>query len=287
MNKIFQSLKLSLLHVGYAKLDTSWDYDNVISPFSRLYLATEGTAKVFHTYKEIDLKPGYMYLVPSFTYSRYKCDAMHEQYYIHFLEEVGDGISIYDLRAFHYELKASAFDIKCFKRIQELHSHRSLVNEDPRSYDHRSKIAKIEEENDVLPASTFIETQALLQLLLSRFIQNNKSSKMFARSDFYELINYIKEHLHEPLNIADLAKRCNLSPDHFSRVFQQKFGIRPSKYIQTKRIERSETLLLTTNNTLAEIAEKTGWDNVSYFTRVFKKTTGQTPAKFRQERRMI
>lgn len=73
MNKILQSLKLSLLNVGYAKLDTSWDYDNVISPFSRLYLITKGSAKVYHSYEEFDLKPGHLYLVPSFTYSGYQC----------------------------------------------------------------------------------------------------------------------------------------------------------------------------------------------------------------------
>lgn len=284
MNKILQSLKLGLLHAGYTKLDHTWDHDNVISPFSRLYLATEGTAKIYHSYEEIDLKPGYLYLVPSFTYSRYQCASYHEQYYIHFLEEVGDGLSIYDLRDFSYELKANEFDVRCFHRILELHPNRNLKNDDPKIYDIHSKVNQIKKENDLFSAKLLIETQGLLQLLFSRFIQNGKSTNVRIRIGFYEVLNYIKEHLHEPLRVSDLAQRFNLSPDHFSRVFQQKFGMRPSKYIQTIRIERSETLLLTTNNTLAEIAEKTGWESVSYYTRIFKKTNGQTPGQFRKAR---
>mgnify|MGYP000270817492 CR=1 FL=1 len=284
MNKGLQSLKLELLHIGRAKLDASWDYDNVISTFSRLYLVTEGTAKIFHSYEEVDLKPGFLYLIPSFTYSRYQCDSSLEMNYFHFLEEVGDGLSIYDWKDFIYEMEVSELQIKSFERLIALHSGRRLINDDPRVYDNRKTISELIKDNDRMAASILVETQGLMQILFSRFIQNSKSNKIQMRSAIYEVLNYIKEHLHESLTVNDLAKRFNLSPDHFSKVFQQRFGMRPSKYIQTVRIERSETLLLTTNNTLAQIAEKTGWESVSYYTRIFKKVTGQTPGQFRKER---
>ena len=287
MNKILQSLKLGLLHVGYAKLDTSWNYDNVIGPFSRLYLVTKGTAKVYHSYKEFDPKEGYLYFIPSFTYSRYQCSAYHEQFYINFIEEVGDGLSIYDLKDFSYELEATKLDVEHFRRLMELNPNRNLTNDNPKVYDKRGVIANVIQKNNTLSAQAFLETQGLLQLLFSRFIRNSKSSKIHIRSDFYEILNFIKEHLHQPLIVSDLAKKCNLSADHFSRVFQQKFGIRPSKYIQTVRLERSETLLLTTENTLAEIAEKTGWESVSYYTRMFKKKSGKTPGEFRKQRSAV
>ena len=284
MNKILQSLKLTFLHGGYGKLDSTWDYDNVISPFSRLYLVTKGTAKIYHSYEEFDLEPGYLYLVPSFTYSRYRCDDHLELYYIHFLEEVGDGLSIYDMKDFRYGIEANNDHYGYFKKVIELHPKRYLVNDDPTIYDKQKFLLDTIKKNDLLSTKSFIETQGLLQLLFASFIQNSKSSKLNIRSDFHEVLNYIKEHLHEPLTVADLAKHSNLSADHFSRVFQQKFGIRPSKYIQTIRIERSETLLLTTNNTLAEIAEKTGLGTISYLSRMFKLKNGITPGTFRKER---
>lgn len=287
MNRVLQSLKLNLLHAGVAKLDTSWDHDNVISTFSRLFLVTKGSGKIFHSYEEVDLKPGHLYLVPSFTYSRYQCDWQLDLYYLHFLEEVGDGLSIFDLKDFIYEIKFSEFEKKNFERLLELYPQRKLENDDPRIYDNRREISKLEKENDSIAASKLIETQGLLRLLFSHFIKDGKSNKIQVRSAFYEVLNYINERLHETLTINELANRYNLSSDHFSRVFLQKFGMRPSKYIQSVRIERSETLLITTNNTIAQIAEKTGWENVSYYTRVFKKVTGKTPGQFRKERHQL
>jgi YesN/AraC family two-component response regulator len=60
--------------------------------------------------------------------------------------------------------------------------------------------------------------------------------------------------------------------------------MRPNKYIQSKRIERAKLLLLSTNNSLKQIAEKVGLDNSSYFTRIFKNHTGKTPSVFREKR---
>ncbi|MEO9890940.1 AraC family transcriptional regulator [Aurantibacter sp.] len=284
MNKILESLKLDLLHTGHVQLDSNWDYDNVISPFSRIYLITDGNAKIFHSYEEVELKAGYIYLVPSFTYSRYKCDSFLNQYYVHFLEEIGNGLSVYDIKDFIYETVATDFDIQCFKRLVELQPSMSLKNVDVKKYDNQDSIEFIKKNNRLQSAAKLLETQGLLRLLCSRFIKNEKVNKTLIKSGFSDVLNYIKEHLHEDLTVSDLAKNYNLSADHFSRVFQQKFGIRPSKYIQTVRIERSETLLLTTNNTLVEIADKTGWNTVSYFTRMFKKINGKTPGQFRKER---
>ncbi|MRI00159.1 helix-turn-helix domain-containing protein [Kriegella sp. EG-1] len=284
MNKILDSLKLNLLHTGHVQLDDTWDYDNVISPFSRIYLITDGNAKIYHSYEEVNLKAGYLYLVPSFTYSRYKCETYLTQYYVHFIEEIGNGLSIYDIKDFIYETKASEFDVQCFKRLVELQPGMSLKNVDVKKYDNQDSIEFIKKNNRLQPATKLLETQGLLRLLCSRFIKNEKINKTVVKSGFSDVLNYIKEHLHEELLVSDLAKNYNLSADHFSRVFQQKFGIRPSKYIQSVRIERSETLLITTNNTMAEIADKTGWNTVSYYTRMFKKIHGKTPGQFRKER---
>lgn len=287
MNKILRSTKVGLLQVGKEKLDASWDYDNVISAFSRLYLVVAGSGKIYHSYEEVNLQPGQLYLVPSFTYSRYQCTSDLELYYVHFIEEVGDGLSIYDLRDFIYEVTVTDLEKISMERLIALHPKRKLKNDDPRLYDNHMTIANLEKENNALSSSKFLETQGILTFLLSKFILSRKSSKSQVRSDFSDILNYIKEHLHEPLTVKQLAARFNLSSDHFSRVFQKKFGMRPSKYIQSVRIERSETLLLTTKNTIAQIAEKTGWESVSYYTRIFKNVTGKTPGQFRKERQLI
>ena len=277
------SLKLNLLNIGYAKLDNKWDFDNVISPFARIYLITEGIAHVYHNNFKFELKPGYMYLIPSFSYSRYKCDNYHEQYYISFIQEVGNGMSASNLVDFRYELKASEIDKRYFERLLEINPNRTLLNNDPKVYDNKPTLSNFMEKNNDMLAKHYLETNGILKILFSRFIKNTalKQSKTL-ENNLIKVLNHISENLHENLTVGKLANLSNLSIDHFSRSFHKNFGMRPNLYIQSKRVERAQLLLLTTNDTLLEITEKVGFGNVSYFSKIFKKITGQTPGYFRK-----
>tara|TARA_R110000796_G_scaffold22518_1_gene65188 strand:+ start:7000 stop:7869 length:870 start_codon:yes stop_codon:yes gene_type:complete len=286
MSKILQSLKLALLNVGYAKLGPLWDYDDVISPFIRLYYITEGSAMVYHSNEAIELKPGHIYIIPSYTFGRYKCDEYHEQYYISCLEEIKNGYSIFNFSSFIFESKANPMDLYYFKRLLELNPNRQLENNNPKVYDNRPTLMDFEKRNEELSPSAYMETHAILEILTSRFIKdmNTQSTKSNVKKEFGMVLNYIHENLHENLTVKQLADFCHLNTDYFSRVFNESFGMRPNKYIQSKRIERAQLLLLSTNNSLKQIAEKVGLENLSYFNRIFKGHTGVTPGIFREER---
>lgn len=285
MSKILQSLKLALLNTGYAKLDPLWDFDDVISPFIRLYYITTGSAMVYHSNQVIKLKPGHIYLIPSYTFGRYKCDDYHEQYYISCLEEIKNGYSIFNFSSFIYESEATPMDLYYFKRILELNPNRQLKNNNPKVYDNRPTLMDFEKKNEELSLSEYLETHAILEILLSRFIQDthSQSPKTNVKKEFGMVLNHIHENLHEALTVKQLANFCHLNTDYFSRVFHENFGMRPNKYIQSKRIERAQLLLLSTNNSLKQIAEKVGLENMSYFTRIFKNHTGKTPGNFREQ----
>jgi len=285
MKKVLQSLNLSLLNVGYAQLDHSWNYDNVISPFARIYYITKGAAKVYHNGLEFTLKPNHLYLIPSYTYSRYKCDTYHEQYYISVLEEIKNGVSIFNETSFMYEIKGQPSDLSCFKRLLAINPNRALVDDDPEIYDNRPTLLDFRKKNESLSSSEYLETTGLLQIIFSRFIKEQKKTdpKLSNTSnDLSQVLGYIDENLHNTITIEELASFCHLSPDYFSRKFNQKFGMRPNLYMQSKRIERAQLLLLTTNDSLKKIAEKVGLENLSYFSRIFKKHSGKTPGVFRK-----
>ncbi|MEZ4969562.1 MAG: AraC family transcriptional regulator [Flavobacteriaceae bacterium] len=284
MSKILQSLKLALLNVGYAKLGPQWDYDDVISPFVRLYYITKGNAMIYHSNVAIELKPDRIYLIPSYTFGRYKCDHYHEQYYISCLEELKNGYSIFNFGSFVYELEANPIDLYYFKRLLALNPNRQLENYNPKVYDNRPTLMDFERKNEESSPSSYMETHAILGILLSRFIKNPKSINANEKREFGMVLNYIHENLHKNLSVKELADFCHLNTDYFSRVFNENFGMRPNKYIQSKRIERAQLLLLSTNNSLKQIAEKVGLENLSYFTRIFKTHTGVTPGAFRGKR---
>lgn len=285
MNQLLRALQLSLLNIGYAQLGKEWDFDNVFSPFTRIYYIAKGNAKVFHSNQEFGLKPGYLYLIPSYTYSRYKCDTYHEQYYISCFEGMGNGPSVYNLCHFEYEVAAQEMDLYYFERLLALNPERSLTNNNPQAYDNRPTLDRFEQSNNDLTAQDYLETHAILSLLFSRFVTHSKISDRGTQTQWEigDILNYIGENLHLKIDVKQLADYSNLNSDYFSRMFKEKVGIRPNPYIQAKRIERAQLLLLTTNNSLKQIASKVGFENLSYFSRVFKKHAGKSPGSFRKE----
>jgi YesN/AraC family two-component response regulator len=283
MNTSLQSLKTTLLNIDHVHLNSKWNYDNVISPFSRLYLIKSGHAIVHHHERIFHLKPGYLYLIPSFTYSRYKCTKYIEQVYAHFLEEVGSGLSIYNIKTFQYEVKANALAKQLFNRLLQLNPNRSLLQDNPKVYDNISSLKSFDEKNNSQASSDYLETNGILQILLSQFIEEKNVIYHPASNKVTEILHYISEHLSETLTVDSLAKRCHINTDYFSRLFKQQTGVRPVKYIQQKRIERAKILLATTNHSMQTIADMIGLPNISYFSRLFLKHTDKAPGAYKKE----
>lgn len=284
MNKSLHSLRITLLNIDHVHLDKRWNYDNVVSPFSRLYYIKSGRARVYHHDSVFELKAGHLYLIPSFTFSRYKCDHKMEQIYVHFLEEVGVGLSIYNLRSFQYEVKANSMSRQLFERLLLLNPNRSLSAEDPKVYDNRPSLNNFEARNNSVAARNFIETHGILQVLLSQFIEEKSPNQVhYKAGKITETLHYISENLQKELTVQHLAQRCHVNPDYFSRLFKEQTGIRPLRYLQNKRIERAQILISTTNHSLQEIADLVGLPNISYFSRVFSKLTSKSPATYRKE----
>ena len=95
-------------------------------------------------------------------------------------------------------------------------------------------------------------------------------------------LNYIDNNLQQSILVSDLAELMCISADHFSRIFRRVIGMGPSQYIQTKRIERAQTLLLTSRLSIKEIAETVGIPNLSQFSKLFSKQTNHSPREYRE-----
>ncbi|AEE95683.1 AraC family transcriptional regulator [Mahella australiensis] len=93
-------------------------------------------------------------------------------------------------------------------------------------------------------------------------------------------VDYINEHYDTPITIADLAECAGLSPTYFEAEFKRIMGCTPIEYINNLRIDRSIELLLAGNYTIGEIAEKVGFSDIFYFSRVFKNKKGVSPTNY-------
>jgi AraC-like DNA-binding protein len=79
------------------------------------------------------------------------------------------------------------------------------------------------------------------------------------------------------------AALCNMSPSYFYREFREYAGMSPAKYRNYIRINVAKSDLLNTNMTVKEIAEKVGFDDALYFSRIFSSIAGMSPTAFKRE----
>src|ERR1700733_8033540 len=93
---------------------------------------------------------------------------------------------------------------------------------------------------------------------------------------------HIESGLEGSLPVEDLAKRVSLSPSHFCRVFKESFGESPHGYITKLRVERARTLMLTTSESLSQIALACGLADQAHLCRCFRRVTGTTPGFWRR-----
>ncbi|MDF2722092.1 MAG: transcriptional regulator [Paenibacillus sp.] len=97
-----------------------------------------------------------------------------------------------------------------------------------------------------------------------------------------QAVQHIRSHYHEPFDRREWAKKLSLSPGHLTVLFKQYTGYAPMPYIVTLRMERAKQLLRTTELPIRRIAEEVGYPDPLYFSRVFSKEIGISPARFRQ-----
>ena len=91
-----------------------------------------------------------------------------------------------------------------------------------------------------------------------------------------------KEYADENLNLRSLAEKVYLSPSYLSNVFRQETGETLSDYLTGIRIEHAKRMLKERKLTLYYIAIAVGYQDASYFARVFRKVTGMSPSQYRE-----
>lgn len=96
---------------------------------------------------------------------------------------------------------------------------------------------------------------------------------------------YIDQNYTEDISLGSIAAEFFISTDHLSHIFKSRFGVSPINYLINRRIIKAQTLLANTSESVNTISGIVGYDNVSYFSTLFRKVVGMTPANFRLESR--
>lgn len=111
---------------------------------------------------------------------------------------------------------------------------------------------------------------------------DSKHKNIIGKAINYMTLNYAKD-----ITLAELADYVGYSHSHFSKVFKEEMGCGFRVYLNELRVEKSKSLLLAGVASLSEICSMCGFEDQSYYCKVFKKVTGVTPDKFRKQGRHI
>ena len=102
------------------------------------------------------------------------------------------------------------------------------------------------------------------------------------REKIKTLLRHIEDHYGDRLTVEEAAGMCFYSKSHFMKFFRQHMGCSFVDYLNDYRLAMAAGFLASTGDTVTEIAQRCGFDNISYFNRLFKRKYGQAPAAYRK-----
>ncbi len=98
-----------------------------------------------------------------------------------------------------------------------------------------------------------------------------------------DAVVYIESHLHDKLQVSDLAKRASMSETAFRVAFKAAVGDAPNQHILNLRLEKAKEMLANETVSLADVAAALTFYDTAFFCKIFKKYTGVTPTQYRQQ----
>ncbi|MHA6259844.1 helix-turn-helix domain-containing protein [Sporosarcina sp. CAU 1771] len=113
------------------------------------------------------------------------------------------------------------------------------------------------------------------------YVLTERKSPLLKHTTVNKVIRYINEEVESPLTVEAIAKRFDVSTSHLSRIFREHAKITLVEYINIRKVEESQYYLRFSEKRIEDISNQFHFCNQSYFTRIFKKYTGETPKKFR------
>lgn len=282
MNLQVEQMHPLVLNVGLAVHNADWNWKNVNSPFTRLYYVTEGSAQIELPDGIYTLSPKHMYFIPAFTIHTNICKSNFVHYYLHIYEDHYSDNDWLDHWKFPVEIEATDLDLALFKRLCEINPHMTLQKSDPTTYDNNPTLMQNLIKNRQRAFCDKVESRGIVFQLLSRFFKQGQSKIEMEDNRIAKTVLYIRKHLNEAIELEKLAEISCLSKDHFIRLFKKELGTTPLQYINQKKIEKAQLLLIKEELAVKEIAFQLAFDDYSYFNRLFKKTTGVTPQEYRR-----
>ena len=125
------------------------------------------------------------------------------------------------------------------------------------------------------------EEVSKLSALSSKPLEKDGNVVYMDESEITQLLQYVEDHFREEISREQLSEMFYFDPDYITKIFKKETGMSFKNYVIEKRLSLAKDLLRNTDYSVSDISMRVGYDNYSYFTRLFKKSYGLTPVDYR------
>ncbi len=249
-----KKIALEVLTMEYTRLNPLWNYQNVTSPFTRIYFATDGEGEILCNNKTYFVKKGQIVIIPSMTKYSCKCKNFLNKYYAH-VSVIGPN------------------------RLDVLSDINKIIVL-PDDEDITNKLATLKNNNTYENA---LEIKLLLFTVLLKALKHENitlgESKIYSPL-IEKAIDYIDKNLNANLKIEQIALALSVSKITLQKRWSKELNISIGKYIDEKLMLLCERELRKGELNIGEISDKFGFCDRFYFSRKFKQKLGLSPKKY-------
>ncbi|WP_109830130.1 helix-turn-helix domain-containing protein [Reichenbachiella versicolor] len=174
---------------------------------------------------------------------------------------------------FHNNANLSLKADSCFDRIEQICS----IMQD-----------ELKQSNPDLGVIRHLLSALFVMIESERQKQKPETKQQVAQNETYTtFLQILEENFRRPEGVEYYAERLFMSSRNLNHITQKMFSQSVSEIIETRKLIEAKNLLTSTDKTISEISFELGYNEKSYFSKVFKKKSGQTPSEFRDEMRKL
>lgn len=273
---------------GYYHLMTHRQYNYLLEgehahDYIEIYFLFSGTCRIAFSDKTVTLNAGDMiFLAP---HSRHRLESNRSENFILDLSVRGTGFEELFRQQLANDSVLSSFFRKIIFENADLRYLLFHTGEDAAIRGILKQIAMETNLRDTYNEILYTSwANILFSTLLRSYYETVETDPPLENSDFTRVLKYISDH-YADVTLDDLTRRFHYSKPHLCNLIKANTGRTLTALVNAQKLTKAETLLLTTDYSVEEIAERIGFAGADYFTRLFRKHYGVTPGKFRRSSR--
>nr|WP_288451835.1 AraC family transcriptional regulator [uncultured Anaerostipes sp.] len=255
---------LTFYSAGYEKCEPGYSYGPRYRSYQLIHFVLKGKGELHINEHTFQLKEGDAFIIPSDKISYYKASEEDPWCYV-WISFLG-----IDSENYIYQLMTALDDIYIVHNVN-IEKYKELIFE----------ILAFQGKD----ISRYFYANSLLNQIMAYLFEEipfeenqRKQNSVADEVKFYLDVNYA-----EKLVLKDVAKEFGVHPNYMTRIFHEKFGISPKKYLMDLKLKKACHLLTTTSLSIGVIAGSLGFDDQLAFSRIFRKEFGEAPSKYRKK----